>query len=171
MLSKLAATCFQISLLSAQSADPGLEYPEFEEIAAKYGYGWEPHTVYSEDGWKLTLLRITAVKDVPIQSEKPPVFMIHGATDSGFNWVHGPFFKPGLPGLLAEQGYDVWVGNSRGTPYSNYNIKDGTWSLKERWDFDWSDMGQYDISAFVDKVLEVTGKPKVTMMGYSQGGA
>ena len=32
-------------------------------------------------------------------------------------------------------------------------------------------MGQYDISAFVDKVLEVTGKPKVTMMAYSQGGA
>ena len=32
-------------------------------------------------------------------------------------------------------------------------------------------MGRYDIPAFVDKILEVTGKPKVTLMGYSQGGA
>ena len=102
MLKKLAALLTQISLLSAQSNDSGHEYLEFEEIAAKYDYSWEPHKVDTEDGWQLTLLRITAVKDVPIQSEKPPVFMIHGATDSGFNWVHGPFFKPGLPGLLVE---------------------------------------------------------------------
>ena len=64
-------------------------------------------------------------------------------------------------------GYDVWLGNNRGTPYSDYNIKDGTWSLKERWSVDWSDMGQYDIPAFVDKIIEVTEKPKVTLMGYS----
>lgn len=30
-------------------------------------------------------------------------------------------------------------------------------------------MGEYDLPAFVEKVLEVTGKPKVTLMGYSQG--
>ena len=32
-------------------------------------------------------------------------------------------------------------------------------------------MGRYDIPAFVDKVREVTGKEKITIMGYSQGGA
>ena len=32
-------------------------------------------------------------------------------------------------------------------------------------------MGKYDIPAFVDKIIEVTGRPKVTLMGYSQGGA
>ena len=51
--------------------------------AAKYGYSWEPHEVDTEDGWKLTLLRITAVKDVPIRSDKPPVIMIHGAFGNG----------------------------------------------------------------------------------------
>ena len=118
------------------------------------------------------MIRITAVNDVPIKSDKPPVFMIHGATDAGFAWIGGVALDPGLPGLLAEQGYDVWVGNSRGTPYSNYNVNDSTgWSLREHWDFDWSDMGKYDVPAFVDKVIEVTGKPKVTLMGYSQGGA
>ena len=97
---------------------------------------------------------------------------MHGAYSSGFDFVKGVYFDAGLPGLLAEQGYDVWLGNSRGTPYSNYNVKDGTWSSeRERWDFDWSDMGQYDIPAFVDKIIEVTEKPKVTLMGYSKGGA
>ena len=143
------------------------DYSEWEAIADNYGYGWEPHKVDSEDGWRLTMLRITSVKDVPIQSDKPPVFMIHGAFDSGFNWTRGAMIAPGLPGLLAEQGYDVWIGNDRGTPYSNYNIKDGSWSLKERWNFDWSDMGRYDIKAFTAKIIEVTGKPKVSLMGYS----
>ena len=32
-------------------------------------------------------------------------------------------------------------------------------------------MGLYDIPACVDKMLEVTGKPKVTLIGYSQGSA
>lgn len=63
------------------------------------------------------------------------------------------------------------MGSSRGTPYSNYNIRDGDWTLEQRWDFDWSDLGKYDIPAFVEKVREVTGKPKVTLIGYSQGGA
>ena len=32
-------------------------------------------------------------------------------------------------------------------------------------------MGLYDIPAFVEKILEVTGQPNVTLIGYSQGGA
>ena len=65
----------------------------------------------------------------------------------------------------------MWVGNSRGTPFSGEHVRDGEWSLKERWNFDWADMGEYDIPAFVEKVIEVTGEPKVTLVGYSQGGA
>ena len=43
--------------------------------------------------------------------------------------------------------------------------------MKEHWDFDWADMGVYDIPACVDRILEVTNKPKVTLIGYSQGSA
>jgi len=32
-------------------------------------------------------------------------------------------------------------------------------------------MGEYDIPALVNKMIEETGKPKVTIMGHSQGGA
>ena len=32
------------------------------------------------------------------------------------------------------------------------------------------EMADYDLPAFVDKILETTGKPKLTLLGYSQGG-
>ena len=65
----------------------------------------------------------------------------------------------------------MWIGNSRGTEYSNVNDRDGEWSLKERWNFSWAEMGTYDLPAIAEYMIEVTGKPKVTIMGYSQGNA
>ena len=32
-------------------------------------------------------------------------------------------------------------------------------------------MGTYDMPAFIEKVLDVTGSQKVNLMGYSQGNA
>ena len=63
------------------------------------------------------------------------------------------------------------MGNNRGCEYSNLHKDDATQSLKEHWDFTWADMGTYDVPAFINKIVEVTGKPKVTIMGYSTGGA
>ena len=74
-------------------------------------------------------------------------------------------------GKLAERGYDVWVGNRRGSVYSNVNRRDGEWSLKERWDFSWADEGENDLPKIVDMILEETGSPKINLMGYSMGSA
>ena len=43
--------------------------------------------------------------------------------------------------------------------------------MKERWNWSWAEMGVYDLPAFIDKIIEVTGKPKVTLVGYSMGSA
>ena len=77
---------------------------------------------------------------------------------------------------MVDRGYDVWMGNARGTKYSNVHERDSPdsdspWTLKERWNFSWADKGRYDLPAFIDKILEVTGEPKVTVMAYSGGGA
>ena len=71
------------------------------DIAEQYGYEWEPHQVETEDGWVLSLIRITAVNGEPIKTDKPPLLMQHGAYSSGLGWFTG-LFEVGLPGLLAE---------------------------------------------------------------------
>ena len=54
-----------------------------------------------------------------------------------------------LPYILAEQGYDVWVGNNRGTKYSTKNSH-----LPEYWDYNLDHLIQYDIPAMIDGVLK-----------------
>ena len=90
-----------------------------------------------------------------------------GSAEAWF--VPFPFFG-NLPGKIFERGYDVWVPSGRGALNSNVNIRDGEWSLKERWDYSYTDMGIYDIPAQIETILDVTGKPKVTLIGFSLGG-
>ena len=64
------------------------DYAEMNRIAAYLGYSWEPYEVETEDGWILTLLRITAVDGVELSKseenkDKPPVLMQTGAGGAG----------------------------------------------------------------------------------------
>ena len=70
---------------------------------------------------------------------------------------------------MVDLGYDVWLHNARGVKYSDRNERDGHWSLKERWSFNWADMGYYDLPASIDRVLEITMAPKLTLAAHSQG--
>ena len=81
----------------------------------------------------------------------------------GFLW------GPTIAGELANRGYDVWMGSFKGTIYSRKHKRDNDpdFTLEEKWNFSWAEMGYYDIPAFVDKIIEVTAKPKVTLLAYS----
>lgn len=163
-------------------------YAEIAEVFDWLNVTWEPYQVKTEDGWYLSMFRLTGEKGSQpnyMQEEnkdKLPVIMHHpsfqdvlaynSGGQSNLNTElyikYGVFYKT-LPTQLVMRGYDVWVIGSRGFSYSNVHERDGEWSAKERWDFTWADMGAFDTPAFIDKVLEVTEKPKVTLTGYSQG--
>jgi len=54
--------------------------------------------------------------------------------------------------VLARAGYDVWLGNQRGTTYSlghecHHHLKD-----KAYWEFSWQEMGDYDAPTQIDFV-------------------
>ena len=67
---------------------------------------------------------------------------------------------------------DVWLGNSRGTLYSqghkHLNTSD-TQQSKAYWNFSWAEIGQYDLPTTISFIKEKTGAGKVAYVGYSQG--
>ena len=84
-----------------------------------------------------------------------PVILQHGFGGYAGDWLQ-PIFGKGLPISLTDRGYDVWLGDNRGVTYSNMHDRDGEWSLKERWEFTFAEMGRYDMPAQIEKVLEIT---------------
>ena len=40
-------------------------------------------------------------------------------------------------------------------------------TLKEYWSFTWAEMGYYDLPATVNKVLQETSSPKLTLIAHS----
>lgn len=94
---------------------------------------------------------------------------MHGFLCSSADWViMGP--QKGLAYLLADRGYDVWLGNARGNTYSRRHVKyDPDQDEKEFWDFSWHEIGVYDIPAIMDFITNVTGEEKMYYIGHSQG--
>jgi len=129
------------------------------------GYPVEVHTVQTTDGYDLILHRIPHGR-----SSKPikgVVLLQHGLTDSSAGYcLNAP--SEGLPYILADDGWDVWLGNNRGNGYSMNNIHYGP-TDPEFWDFSWDDMALIDFPTNIDYVLSATGVKKIAYIGHSEG--
>ncbi|PSN34873.1 Lipase 3 [Blattella germanica] len=145
-------------------ADAHLTTPE---LIAKYGYPAETHTVTTEDGYVLQMHRIPHGKNQPPDESRPPVLVQHGLMSSSADWViMGPGIAIGY--LLADAGYDVWLGNARGNLYARNHVSLNP-DDKEFWQFSWHEMGVYDVPAMIDYILKETEEEKLHYIGYSMG--
>nr|CAD7603736.1 unnamed protein product [Timema genevievae] len=135
------------------------------EIIELHGYPVETHRIVTEDGYILTLHRIPGSRLSPPRPGKKPVLLQHGVLSCSVDWIITP---SGLGYLLADAGYDVWMGNSRGNTYSSSHVE---LSLEdpEFWQFSWHEMGIYDLPATIDYVLEQTAQRKLYYIGHSMG--
>jgi len=93
---------------------------------------------------------------------------MHGITDSADCWIMNynstaPAFK------LARLGYDVWLGNQRGTKHSLGHTTLDPKKDKAYWEFSYTEMGDFDAPAQVDYVRAFTGQNKISYVGHSQG--
>jgi len=75
--------------------------------------------------------------------------------------------------MLSDSGYDVWLGNNRGNFLSQNHIN-LTIDQKQFWNFDFEDMGLYDIPAFIDFILNKTDGKNINgkvaaYVGHSEG--
>lgn len=114
--------------------------------------------------------RIPGSPQSPPAQGKRVAFLMHGLLDSSGTWVvMGP--NNGFAYMLADLGYDVWMGNARGNRYSRAHISynpDG-WRRRNFWSFSWHEIGIYDLPAMIDYVLEQTGQERLQYIGHSQG--
>ena len=144
---------------------------------AYYGYSWEAYEVTTEDGALCTMFRITGKHGSEwyksTRPEVPVLVMGAAATDAAtfLTALRSPEFGESkntpLPLFIWNEGFDVWIGNQRGTRYSNPN-QDDTDSIY--WNVSHA-VHALDNIAFIEKIKEVTGKPKVNLVAQEWSNA
>ncbi|KAM9986939.1 hypothetical protein ACTFIY_011374 [Dictyostelium cf. discoideum] len=169
-----------ISCNVTQSKEDKLFDPDFKlnisQLIAKQGYLVENHFATTKDGYIISLQRIPnginnnnkKLFKSNDKKLKASVILQHGLEDIGTTWVFQEIRYQSLGFILADEGYDVWISNVRGTRYSNkhlkYNVNDDQY-----WDFSFDEMSEFDLPSMVDYIINVTGNNKVNYIGHSQG--
>ena len=82
------------------------------------GYTWEAIKVTTEDGHILTTFHVTGNSDGLFTPTRPPVLLQHGDYSDATIMMEGTGNKKPIHLLIADAGYDVYIGNNRGTEYS-----------------------------------------------------
>ncbi|XP_017041218.1 lipase 3 [Drosophila ficusphila] len=140
-----------------------------DTIITGHGYGVEVHSVVTRDneGFTLKIFRISSSPHCKNWGVKPAVLLNHGMTASADSWlIMGP--RNGLPYLLADACYDVWLTNCRGTRYSK-GRKPKIAGLLSFWDFSWHEIGTEDLPVIIDHILHTTKQSALHFVGHSQG--
>lgn len=96
-------------------------YQRFSDEMTHYGYTWEAIKVTTEDGFILTTFHVLGNKHGTFKPHLPPVLLQHGDFGDAVMWVKRDAYdnkRPPMALELANYGYDVYIGNNRGTEYS-----------------------------------------------------
>lgn len=138
------------------------------QLIRSRGYPVEEHAVVTEDHFILGVQRIPRGRAGKAHGgSKPVVFLLHGLLGDSSNWVQN-YPDDSLGYILADSGYDVWLGNIRGNRYSRRNRCLRPWEPKF-WDWSFQEMASLDIPAMLEYALNVTGESQLYYVGHSQG--
>ena len=139
------------------SSDANLDRPRFDArdlVRTRPLVVYAPQSPYSWTKWLEMLNDLTLAK--------------LGLTQSSGR-LRAPQTSDSLAIELANQGYDVWLGNSRGSTYSLNHTK-FDWRTDWRyWDFSFHEIGLFDVPAQIDYVLRARARSSLAYVGHSQG--
>ncbi|KAG2393226.1 hypothetical protein C9374_009803 [Naegleria lovaniensis] len=155
------------------------------DFVREQGFPIEKHETVTSDGYVLQIHRVPhgdldSLKYFPDEillddelerrknQKRPVVFIQHGVLNSSSAWLIGGK-KHSLALMLANAGFDVWLGNNRGVQFSRKHITWNSFTDKEFWRFSFSEMAKFDFPAQIKYVLKYTKSEKISYIGHSQG--
>eukprot|EP00475_Leptophrys_vorax_P009789 TRINITY_DN1648_c0_g1_i1.p1 TRINITY_DN1648_c0_g1~~TRINITY_DN1648_c0_g1_i1.p1 ORF type:complete len:389 (+),score=102.66 TRINITY_DN1648_c0_g1_i1:27-1193(+) len=142
--------------------DPDVNRNAFEIISAR-GFPVESHSVTTSDGYILNVFRL------PQQQPAPVVLIIPGFTCSCVQMLIQSGDET-LPFQLWNKGYEVWLGNFRGTTYGDTHVS-LTVTDAQFWKYSFDELAKNDLPAIIQHVLQVSGKAQIaSLIGHSEGG-
>ena len=141
-----------------------------EKLVESRGFAAKVYDVSIGKGQTIDIFRLVRKselhekgKSAP-QAQRPPVLLMPGMFQTWESFLRPGTGKSGDQDPIAIQalkaGYDVWIGNSRGTQFSHGKFKG---------DFDWQEMGEDDLPKMIEKVLHYSDHKKLDYLGYEQG--
>lgn len=148
------------------------------------GYDWTAYTTWTidEEGereWELNFFRLEAKEDrivcsgcdrredSQVELNSQNVLLMHGMGQDAETWMKGYFVGTPLPLKLVDEGYNVFMGNNRGTKFSK-NLKVTDKTDEAYWDFDFREMGTEDIPSIIHSINDIVGG-SVIYVGYDMG--
>lgn len=82
---------------------------------------------------------------------------------------YAPQVSDALAFELSNHGYDVWLGNARGSTFSLNHTRYDYRHDWRYWDFSFHEMGLYDLPACIDYILAKRRRRSLAYVGHSQG--
>ncbi|KAL7216358.1 hypothetical protein ACSBR1_028328 [Camellia fascicularis] len=136
-----------------------------KSMVESQGYVCEHHKVTTKDGYILGMQRIPVGRSGK-KPDKPPVLLQHGLLVDSITWLlNSP--DESLAFILADNGFDVWIANTRGTisslGHTSLSPNDAAY-----WDWSWDDLVAYDLPATFNYVHAQTGQ-NMHYVGHSLG--
>ncbi|RDX79025.1 Sodium/proton antiporter 1, partial [Mucuna pruriens] len=167
----LATLGIAVSILLGNTVE-SFDHPEqqhclCEDLILPSGYPCSQYTIQTKDGLLLGLQRVSSFSSLRFgfDGERgPPVLLLHGLFTAGDAWfINSPDQSLGF--VLADHGFDVWVGNVRGTRWSQ-----GVpcFILHHFWGWSRQDLAMYNLAEMINYIYSATNS-KVFVLGHSQG--
>lgn len=172
LLKRLSA----MALLSSQQrwlAEAREELVVDEDVEDKLwaeGLTFYPHRVETEDKYVLTVFHVYPSKDEDDTAEmrtKGTILLQHGSSMDGQSWFMTE--NKSLPGLLVKAGFDVYIGNDRGTRNSlSHRTMRAKKHTEDFYDFSFAELGMYDSPAVLNYIRMHAKSEKIIYVGYQQ---
>lgn len=141
-------------------------------MARQEGFPIERHTVTTDDGYLLGLYHIPstapAMPNATNTTAAPVVLIMHGLFASAADFLSlGRQYSLGY--ILSAAGFDIWLGNSRGTTFSRAHRTLNPDTDAKFWDYSFHEIGVYDLSAMIDYVRTAASVEAIHYVAHSQG--